>query len=262
MKKIISSVLCGVVALSLGTSAYANPQVEAVGTNHQVNSITVDLNDYENNLIGTLTTKTIYDREVVKNGVLVTITTEKDYEINDSYAEKYASSEEFVDKNEVTTIEVTNDNEYFVDGVQLSEDILNQKFENNMISTFDSGGVPKLGHYYDAGDYVNYYFATYSGMTMGGSPDGEHISKHTTNTNAYFNRAADTLDILYGDHQTYLWAKASVSGLVVAFPLTVVGVVSAIAAGGAIGIAAAQLYSAYQDVNSDLSKAYGYISQM
>lgn len=258
MKKLISSVLCAVVALSLGTSAYAQPsQVEAAAKNHQVNSITVDLKDYENNPIGTLTTKTFYDREVREDGVFVTITTEKDYELNDIYAGK----SEFEDTNEVTTIELTNDNEYFVNGEQLSEDILNEEAGNDM-SARDSGGVPSLGHYYDNGDYKNYYFASYSGMTVGGSADGNHIGKNTTNTNTYFNRAADTLDILYGDHQTYLWAKATLSGLVVAFPFTVIGMITAIGAGGAIGMAAAQVYSAYQSVNGDLSKAYGYISQM
>lgn len=39
------------------------------------------------------------------------------------------------------------------------------------MSARDSGGVPSLGHYYDNGDYKNYYFASYSGMTMGGSAD-------------------------------------------------------------------------------------------
>lgn len=38
----------------------------------------------------------------------------------------------------------------------------------NDMSARDSGGVPSLGHYYDNGDYKNYYFASYSGMTMGG----------------------------------------------------------------------------------------------
>lgn len=36
----------------------------------------------------------------------------------------------------------------------------------NDMSARDSGGVPSLGHYYDNGDYKNYYFASYSGMTM------------------------------------------------------------------------------------------------
>jgi hypothetical protein len=259
MKKIISSVLSVVVALSLGTSAYAQPsQVEAAAANHQVDSITVNLNDYENNLIGTLTTKTIYDREVRENGIFVTITTEKDYELNDSYAEK----SEFKDTNEVTTIEVTNDNEYFVNGEQLSEDILNEEAGTDMIAARDSGGVPSLGHYYDNNDYKNYYFASYSGMTLDGDPTGNHIGKNITNTNAYFDRASNTLDILYGDHQTYLWAKVGLNSTILGFPLTLLNIFAAIAGGGAIGIAASQVYSAYQDCNSDLSKAYGYISQM
>lgn len=265
MKKFLSSVLVVALSLSVVGSAYASEgkqeKSEATPLVTTVNLLTD--NDAP---LGTLTTSTSYHREKKKDRVVVTITTSKDYELNSSFVNDSRYTDAFKDSSNTITIEVTNDKKYFVDGKQLSESILNQTVDpasqSVNITASDTGGVPELGHYYSDSAMVNYYFATYSGMTMGGSADGSHVAKNTTRYNSYFNEAANTLDILYGDHQSYLWAKATLSGLIVAFPFTVASIVGAIADGGSAGVAAATVYSYYRDCNNDLSKAYNLVSQM
>ncbi|MBE9917888.1 hypothetical protein G8C92_28210 [Paenibacillus donghaensis] len=265
MKKFLCSVVAVVVAFSVAGSSYASPSREvSVNSNDQVETNTINLMTNNNEPLGTLITKVTYHREQKNDRVVVTTTTDKHYELLDQFKRDPEKREAFKDTSDTFTIEVTNDDKFYVDGEQIPDSILNQQVNpNDGVSLMsDSGGVPSLGHYYDAGDYTHYYFASYSGMTMGGSPDGSHVAKNTTRSNPYFSQAANTLDILYGDHQSYLWYKASLSAAIVAFPFTLASVIGAIADGGAAGLTAAQLYSYYRDCNSDLSKAYGLISQM
>ncbi|MCY7484235.1 hypothetical protein [Paenibacillus alvei] len=266
MKKILSSVIALTMTFTLTTSAFALPdETNIKPIDNQVQSTTVDIYTDNDVPLGKMTTTLVYEREQKGDSVEVTITTNKHYELNEGFQNDPVYTDFFNDSSSTTTIEVTDEKEYFVDGEKLSDAELNQSFngfEKRMAYANDSGGVPKLGHYYSSGGTTNYYFATYSGMTMGGDADGSHVSKYTTRTNSYFSQAANTLDILYGDHQSYLWAKVQISAAVVAFPFTLASVIGAIADGGAIAISAAQLYSAYKDCNSDLSKAYNLVSQM
>ena len=268
LKRIISSMVALAMTFTLTTSVFAAPTKDPVSLeSSQVQTTTVDIFTNNDVPLGKLTTSLVYEKEQKEDAVEVTLTTTKHYDLNEEFKNDPQYKDSFADTSNTVIIEVTEDDEYYVDGEKLSDEELNQSFDEfenkfSIAATNDTGGVPKLGHYYSSNGTTNYYFATYSGMTMGGDPKGNHVAKYTTRSNSYFSQAANTLDILYGDHQTYLWAKASISAAVVAFPFTVASVVGAIIDGGAIALSAAQLYSAYNDCNSDLSKAYNLVSQM
>lgn len=266
MKKLLTSVLALALSFSIVGSAFASdisttPQEEKSLTN------TVELLTDNNAKLGTLTTTTTYHREVKEDRLAVTVETFKDYKLNEQYANDPAYIESFQDSSSTILFELTDNNEYFIDGKLLSEDELNQPLEkaSPQFSALanDSGGVPKLGHYYSANNATIYTFATYSGMTMGGDAKGSHIQKNNVSrNNSYFGQATNTLDILYGDHQSYLWSKVNLSALIVAFPFTLASVAGAIVDGGLAGVAAGQVYSNYNACNSDLSKAYNLIGYM
>lgn len=266
VKKLLSVLLVGVLSISVAGSAFASTDAKS-NVNDQPASTTVNLFTDNDVPLGTLTSTVSYQREVENDRVVVTVTNFKDYTLNDEFVNDPNYIDSFKDTSKTYTIEVTDQDEYFVDGQKLSDTELNEQVEplgpQFSIMANDSGGVPALGHYYSTNNSTSYYFATYSGMTIGGSASGSHISKsNVSRNNSYFSQAANTLDILYGDHQSYLWSKASLSAAVVAFPFTLASVIGAIADGGAIGLLAAQLYSHYSDCNSDLSKAYNLVSSM
>jgi len=159
--------------------------------------------------LGKLTTSLVYERAQKEDAVEVTLTTTKHYDLNEEFKNDPQYKDSFADFSNTMTIEVTEDEEYYVDGEKLSDSELNQSFdafENrfSIAATNDTGGVPKLGHYYSSNGTTNYYFATYSGMTMGGDPKGDHVAKYTTRSNSYFSQSANTLDILYGDRSASL----------------------------------------------------------
>lgn len=268
MKKIISSLVSLAITFTFTTSVFASSAKETAATeSSQVQTITTDIYTDNDVLLGKLTTSLVYKRKQKEDAVEVTLTTTKHYDLNKGLKNNPRYKDSFSDSSNNMTIKVANRKGYYVNDKKLSAEELNQSFnafESNfsIATTNDTGGVPELGHYYSTNGTTNYYFATYSGMTMGGDPEGNHVVKNTTRSNSYFNQAANTLDILYGDHQSYLWAKAQISAAIVAFPFTVASVLGAIADGGAIGLSAAQLYSAYRDCNSDLDKAYNLISQI
>lgn len=133
----------------------------------------------------------------------------------------------------------------------------------------DSGGVPKICHYYDDGRYQNYTFKCYNDMGIRGitfklSPLGSHVSKTVNSSHRLFDSAKSSVDDLGSDLDSAtndllgFGAAAAVEG----GALFSKNVRLAIEAGLAIGIESYATYTDWMNAKESLRKAYGYIDNM
>lgn len=220
-------------------------------------------------LVGTKIQDISYIREVDFEGeIKVTLRTDTHYELLSTASEE--QREVLQDGTRTDIIEATKDNELLLNGEEVSDEanLIPNSSSNSVtsprafaVAANDKGGIPSVCHYY--GNFTNYSYGCYDGVSVFGNPKGSNIQKTNISiSNTYSNRAQTTIDTFqsnYNSMTTNLKTAIGLSGIAIATIETVIGL---IAAGGAAGKAAADVYGNYNDANDNLKKAYGYISNM
>lgn len=256
-----------IAVFSSTTSAFATPS-DSVEIDKSWNEVTDVIVNGEK--IGDLNTSFKYERHVDKeNTAVVNLTVSKNYELLSNATD--IQRQEIVDETNSYEFKVTENEEFFVNGEQLTEEELNtpissfssdSSLSNNSMraASTDRGGLPHISHYY--GDYTNYAFGSYSDLNIMGGAQGTNYQGNGKITNPYVQRAMTSIDAFQGTYTAMNFARESfviASGLSI---VTVAGLVTAIAAGTALATSAATCYDAFMSSKSYLQKTVGYIQQM
>jgi hypothetical protein len=258
-KTLVATML--VFALIGSTAATAaTPEKEKPITSQQFNQVTDVI--FQGTKIGAKNITVQYDRKVSSSGeVTVNLHTDTKFKFEPTVSKEIQNL--FQDTTKDDILKGTTDKKYFLNGVDVTNNNIPLTRNNAAVVPLasDTGGIARDCHYY--GDYSTYTYACYEGMRTDGSPTGSNITKvGIPFSNAYTNRAQSTIDIFYGDYMNLMAAETA---FVVATGIAIVGIETIVAfiVGGVGAIAAAVVVKTdYNIVNSDMQKAYGYISQM
>ncbi|MGE6229923.1 hypothetical protein [Paenibacillus chitinolyticus] len=263
-KTLIASVLVFTMIGSTALSA-ASPAEEKPINEQQFSKV----NDvvFQGQKIGTQEVSITYNRDVSSEGTTVNLHTETTYNFEPSTSEEVRELFKNTSKDDV--IQENKNKEYFLNGEQITNEtsslIQNTPVGSQSVpapfSSQDSGGKPSLCHYY--GDYSVYSYACYSGMNLDSTANGSHVQKNSVPfSNAYTNRAQQTIDVFGAD---WMNLQAAQLAFVTATGVAILGIATILAfiAGGVGAVSAAVVVlTTFNTCNSDLEKAYGYISQM
>ncbi|WP_339314614.1 hypothetical protein [Paenibacillus sp. FSL R10-2734] len=173
------------------------------------------------------------------------------------------------DKIDRTTIEVTDNGDYIVNGTQFSKEELNQELDMNNTApnlgipaspSLVTGGIPGVSHYY--GDFTSVHFASYSDLNILGGPEGSNYQKNGSYNNTISQRAMSQIDIFYGDYTSLSTARnlfVIEAGIAI---VTIGSVFSAITEGGLAVGTASQVWRYFQNCKSDLTQATNAINAL
>lgn len=265
------TMIFGLIAPNVSVAASANLSFDST---QETNDMYTQSGEY----LGTATISRSFDREELKEGVEVTITTTTEYSLASPFDTNTAYLETFKNTVEQNTIFVNYDYEIYVN------DELIENPESTFVaetltpeSTFstlakDTGGVPHIQHYYSTSDMNSYTFASYESMawkTFGDSseadPSGAHVQKTGVKpTNTWFASAQTGVDLFQFKYENF---QRSYWGVYTALAGTIVNMTWAFLAalvlgGGATALIALQCIEDWNSAKEQVNKTYTYITKL